>query len=150
MKTIYIFTITLLLPFGLLTAFTGEQNYVSQTTESELIINMTSDAIEDAHSTYMGLRFAEMGLEEGLDVTIFLNVHGVRLLQSDGATLTFDENNLRDILDDFTDNGGTVIVCPMCLQVHGMELSSIPSNFEAGEAESMMNRIKNGPAVFTY
>jgi predicted peroxiredoxin len=114
------------------------------------MINLTSDAFEDAHSTYMGLRFAEMGLEEGLDVTIFLNVDGVRLLQSDGATLTFDDDNLRTILDDITNNGGTVIVCPMCLQMHGMELSSIPSNFETGEAESMMNRIKNGPAVFTY
>jgi len=150
MKTSYSSIITLLFLFGLLTAFTGEHKYASQITDSELIINMTSDAFEDAHSTYMGLRFAEMGLDQGLEVTIFLNVHGVRLLQTEGATLSFDDNNLRAMLDDFTDNGGTVIVCPMCLQVHGMELSSIPSNFEAGEAEPMMNRIKNGAAVFTY
>jgi len=149
MKTFYSLFVILLLT-GLFTACASEHQDTTQSTDSELLINMTSDAFEDAHSTYMGLRFAEMGLDQGLEVTIFLNVHGVRLLESEGATLTFDDNNLRAMLDDFTDNGGTVIVCPMCLQIHGMELSSIPSNFEAGEAESMMNRIKTGATVFTY
>ena len=150
MKTLYSSIIILLLLFGLLTAFTSEHKYASESGDAELMINMTSDAFEDAHSTYMGLRFAEMGLQQGLEVTIFLNVHGVRLLESEGKGLSFDDNNLRAMLDDFTDNGGTVIVCPTCLQIHGMELSSIPSNFEAGKAEPMMNRIKNGAAVFTY
>ncbi len=149
MKTFYSLFVILLFT-GLFTAFASEHQDTTQSTDSELLINMTSDAFEDAHSTYMGLRFAEMGLQQGLEVTIFLNVHGVRLLESEGKGLSFDDNNLRAMLDDFTDNGGTVIVCPTCLQIHGMELSSIPSNFEAGKAEPMMNRIKNGAAVFTY
>ncbi|TVR14317.1 MAG: hypothetical protein EA391_12915 [Balneolaceae bacterium] len=148
MKTLKIVLIALLI-ISLANISSEAKNYL-QMESSEMIINLTSDAFDDAHSTYMAIHFAEMGLSNDLEVIIFLNVHGVRLLETAAGNLSFRGESLVEKLSSFVDQGGKVIVCPMCMQAYGMDGSNLPANFELGEATSMMNRIKNKPVVFTY
>lgn len=116
----------------------------------ELFINLTSDATENAHSTFMGLHFAENALKDGMDVTIFMNVDGVKLLQPGADTLVFDGENIREILNNIADNDGKVIACPHCMQIHGISKEDLPENFILGEKDVMMAKIRNNPTVFTY
>ncbi len=148
MKTLKIVLTTLLILS--LANISSEAKKNVQTESAEMIINLKSDAFEDAHSTYMAINFAEMGLSNDLEVIIFLNVHGVRLLEEEAASLSFLGESLVDKLNSFVEMGGRVIVCPMCMQAYGMDTGDLPANFERGEATSMMNRIKNKPVVFTY
>ncbi len=148
MKVLKITLITILILS--LANISSEAKKNVQMESAEMIINLTSDAFEDAHSTYMAINFAEMGLSNDLEVTIFLNVHGVRLLEEEAASLSFHGESLVDKLNSFVEQGGKVIVCPMCMQAYGMDTGDLPANFELGEAISMMNRIKNKPVVFTY
>lgn len=116
----------------------------------ELLINLTSDATENAHSTFMGLHFAENALKDGMDVTIFMNVDGVKLLQPGADTLVFDGENIREILNNIADNDGKVIACPHCMQIHGISKEDLPENFILGEKDVMMAKIRSNPTVFTY
>jgi len=116
----------------------------------ELLINLTSDATENAHSTFMGLHFAENALKDGMDVTIFMNVDGVKLLQPGADTLVFDGENIRKILNNIADNEGKVIACPHCMQIHGISKEDLPENFILGEKDVMMAKIRSKPTVFTY
>ncbi len=70
---------------------------------SRLIINLTSDATENAHSSLMGLHFAEKALNNGMEVTVFLNVDSVKLLQSGGDTISFHDENIRQLLNSIVD-----------------------------------------------
>lgn len=148
MKVLKITLITILILS--LANISSEAKKSVQMESTEMIINLTSDAFEDTHSTYMAINFAEMGLLNDLEVIIFLNVHGVRLLEEAAINLTFRGESLVDKLNFFVEKGGKVIVCPMCMQAYGMDTGDLPANFELGEATSMMNRIKNKPVVFTY
>jgi sulfur relay (sulfurtransferase) complex TusBCD TusD component (DsrE family) len=117
---------------------------------NELLINLTSDATENAHSTFMGLHFAENALKDGMDVTIFMNVDGVKLLQPGADTLMFDGENIRGILNSIAENDGKVIACPHCMQIHGISKEDLPENFILGEKDVMMAKIRSNPTVFTY
>ncbi|MCA1750679.1 MAG: DsrE family protein [Cryomorphaceae bacterium] len=117
---------------------------------NELIINLTSDATENAHGAFMGLHFAEKAQNSGVNVTVFLNVDGVKLLQSGADTISFEEESLRSILDSIQSKGGQVIACPHCMQVHGVKKSDLPGNFILGEEKVMMDKIIGNPTVFTY
>lgn len=138
-----------LLILSLTISASDAKNY-HQIESADMIINLTSNAFEDPHSTFMAISFANMGLTNDMDVIIFLNVHGVRLLETDATTLTFNGESLVDKLNSFVEQGGKVIVCPMCMKAYGIGNSDLPASFQLGEATSMMIRIKNKPAVFTY
>lgn len=117
---------------------------------NELMINMTSDATEDAHSALMGLHFAEMALENGMDVSVFLNVDGVKLLLPGARDIEFDGENLVDLLMKFKDNGGTVIACPHCMMINDVDKSKLPEGVVVSSPDFMSAKLMKAPTVFTY
>jgi len=87
--------------------------------EASLFINLTSD---DIHRAGMAISFAQSVLKNGHETTIFLNITGVRIASTNipqhinGMT----EKSLQQMLQEFIAEGGTVIVCPTCLQQAGI------------------------------
>lgn len=85
-----------------------------------LLVNITSDELDRAA---MAISFAERMLkEQGMPVTIFLNVEGVRLADKNiPQNVHVSGQTLQAMLQTFIADGGTVLVCPMCMKnVGGM------------------------------
>lgn len=85
-----------------------------------LLVNITSDELDRAA---MAISFAERMLkEQGMPVTIFLNVEGVRLADKNiPQHVHVSGQTLQAMLQTFMADGGAVLVCPMCMQnVGGM------------------------------
>ncbi|MCZ4410541.1 hypothetical protein O3Q51_17120 [Cryomorphaceae bacterium 1068] len=91
--------------FGILTILAAtscvnvEKEVNVEETPKHLLINLTSDATVNAHGSMMGLHFAEKALKNNMEVTVFLNVDGVKLLRSGADTIVFDGENIRGLLD---------------------------------------------------
>lgn len=92
---------------------------------SGLFVNITTD---DLNRSAMAISFATRVLNQtDKPVTLFFNVEGVRLLDTTIPEQTYS-NGLtpRDMIQTFMDDGGVVLICPMCLKnVGGMEEDEI-------------------------
>lgn len=117
---------------------------------AELIINLISDPMADPHSSLMGLHLAQRARKNGQQVTVFLNVHGVKLMAPGADTLVFHEENLHKVLKDLMADGGMVRACPHCMMVHEVEEARLPEGVEVMRDDLMMEKISNNPTVFTY
>jgi sulfur relay (sulfurtransferase) complex TusBCD TusD component (DsrE family) len=100
-----------------------------------LFINLTSDQVNRAR---MAITLAHRVLvEKKIPVTIWLNVEGVRLL--DGRLLQpryGDGKSNLEVLEAFMRDGGTVMVCPMCMKnVGGLEVKDLPKGVILSEME---------------
>ncbi|NBB89529.1 MAG: hypothetical protein GVX96_07085 [Bacteroidetes bacterium] len=116
----------------------------------ELIINLTSDATISAHGALMGIHLAEKAIDNGLNVTVFLNVNGVKLLQPGADSLVFHGENIITALHKVTEKGGEIMACPHCMEALGIDQAKIPSNVTLSEEKVMMDKLQNNPTVFTY
>jgi sulfur relay (sulfurtransferase) complex TusBCD TusD component (DsrE family) len=145
----YLITVFLVAPLLLSCEVTSSEQKATAAS-SELIINLTSDATKSAHGSLMGIHLAENALDNGLDVMVFLNVNGVKLLQPGADTLVFHGENILQALDKVVEKGGEVRVCPHCAEALGVDKSQIPAKFKMQEEKAMMDKLKNNPTVFTY
>ncbi len=117
---------------------------------ADLLINLTSDATQDAHSTLMGLHFAQNARKSGLPVTVFLNVDGVKLMSPGADTLAFDGENLQELLKALQEAGVEILACPHCMQVEGLSEGDLLKGVRLADEGTMMQKIKAGPTVMTY
>jgi predicted peroxiredoxin len=117
---------------------------------TELMINLISDPMSDPHSGLMGLHLAQKALKGGKDVTVFLNVHGVKLLSAEADSLVFHEENLKSVLMELIQDGGVVRVCPHCAEVHEITADDFPEGVQLMKDSLMMDKLNSNLTVFTY
>ena len=117
---------------------------------AELIINLISDPIEDPHSSLMGLHLGQKVLANEMEVTVFMNVHGVKLMSPKADSLDFHGENLQEVLTDLITNGASVRACPHCMEVHGIQAGELLEGVEVMNDKVMMEKIGQNPTVFTY
>ena len=86
---------------------------------TSLLVNLTTD---DTWAAGMALGFAGRVLEQGYDVTIFLNVRGVSVASNaiSHDTHSIAEQTPHETLAGLIENGATVIVCPVCQEKAGI------------------------------
>lgn len=118
--------------------------------ESRLMINMTSDPMEDPHSILMGLHLAQNVMKQGMPATVFLNVHGVKLMLAEAEDLSFQDENLRAVLSEILESGGQVLICPHCMEAHGVTEERLMEGVTVSEPSIMMETLRASPTVFTY
>ena len=101
-----------------LAAAEGAEESASESSTS-LLVNLTTD---DTWAAGMALGFASRVLEQGYDVTIFLNVSGVRVASTviSHDTHSMAEQTPHEMLAGLIENGATVIVCPVCQEKAGI------------------------------
>lgn len=106
-----------------------------ETGAQSLFINLTRNEPNRARMAIMLAR--RVHSEKGIPTTIWLNVEGVRLLDGSLAQPHFEgeETPLKQ-LEAFMQEGGTVMVCPMCLKgVGGMTKDDLPAGVILSEME---------------
>jgi len=146
----YLITVVLVATLFISCEVTTSEQKTTAGSSGELIINLTSDATLNLHGSLMGIHLAEKALDNGLDVMVFLNVNGVKLLQPGADTLVFHGENILQALDKVVEKGGEVRVCPHCAEALGVDKTRIPAKFKMQEEKVMMEKLKNNPTVFTY
>lgn len=149
MKIIKRNTIAALLMLCLTFAMQAQQSNEMEG-EPQLIINLTSDVEQDPHSALMGMHLAQKSMKNGIDVTLFLNVHAVKLLLPESKDIEFHNENLREVLMTILEDGGTVIICPHCMDAHNVKKEDLPKGVVYGKDLTLINKIKDNPTVFTY
>lgn len=115
-----------------------------------LIINLTSDATENPHGSLMGMHLAQKSLKNGMDVAVFLNVSGVKLMLPASDSISFQGENLQNVLKDIMDNGGKVLACPHCMEVHKVKDTDLMEGVKYVNDNTVIAMIELNPTVFTY
>lgn len=84
-----------------------------------LFVNMTTD---DGHRAAMGIGFGYNQLLRGHPLTVFLNDRGVMLAaRSNTDKFPSQQRTLADIMA----KGGTVFVCPTCMDHYGLAVADL-------------------------
>ena len=89
-----------------------------------IFYNLTT---EEAWAAGMALGQANKALENGYQVTIFLNVRGVFLASKKFKTDSWGDSgkSLQDMLKAAMDKGAKVIICPMCMKKAGLTMDDV-------------------------
>jgi len=97
-----------------------------------LFVNMTTG---DSWRGWMGLHFAHNTMKQGHQVTIFLNLDGVKLAAKSGdqEKRPSMQRVPREIVADFIKDGGKVLVCGPCLSEFGLKMEDLVDGVELGK-----------------
>jgi predicted peroxiredoxin len=115
------------------------------------VLNLTTGK-EDLHKAWMGLALAEHALDDGRQVTVFLNVHAPALAsKKEGAALKFgDKLPMDKMLEKLLGRGATVLVCPACMEAMGVAESDLIQGAQLADREKLFSRLGPNTAVFSY
>jgi len=84
---------------------------------------MTSITTADVNRAAMAIQFTHAAMKsKGVPATLFFNVDGVRLVNRGIPSPVYPTGqSIREMLEAFMHDGGTVLACPMCMKhVAGM------------------------------
>ena len=98
----------------------------------------------------MGLHLGQKVLENDMEVTVFMNVHGVKLMSTGADSLAFHGEILQEVLTGLIGSGAAVRACPHCMEVHGIKAEELLEGVEVMNDKVMMEKIGMNPTVFTY
>lgn len=108
-----------------------------ETSNDPLFISVTTD---QGHRAKMGIGFGKSQHERGHSVTIFLNDKGV-VLASQANTSMYATH--QEMLKSIIDQGGKVLICPMCIKHYGVKKSDLLAGVQVSNPEL------TGQALFT-
>lgn len=83
-------------------------------------------------------------------MTVFLYIHGVKLMKPGGETLVFHEENPPRLLKDVMADGCNVRVCPHCMMEHKVEAEGHRDGIQVMDNDLLIEKIRKNPTVFTY
>ncbi len=117
-----------------------------------LLVNITTD---DTWTANMAISLAHTALRSGEahSVTIFLNVRGVYLADSDRlpATEGNSELNIHQKLINFMADGGNVVACPSCSREAGLTQDDYLEGVVLGEPGGILPfLLDHNTAVMSY
>ncbi|MGE0450783.1 MAG: DsrE family protein [Vicinamibacterales bacterium] len=111
--------------------------------KESVFVNLTSD---EPQRVTMALNFATKLVEGGNTVTLFLNVDGVRLASTKVATLSQQRRGLAA----FMKAGGTVVICPHCMQVRKVAESDLMAGLTMGGEGAATQAFLSSPRSISY
>jgi predicted peroxiredoxin len=114
----------------------------------KLFINLTSDELNRAT---MAIVFGTRVLtEQDIPVTISLSVEGTRIADMNiPESRNADGNSLKELLTKFMDQGGTVVICEMCMNnVAGLKEDELLDGVQVGGGMAAL--LEDGTTVVSF
>ena len=113
------------------TAVATPQAYAQtpQAAEKQDIVVHLGSFTNDLHSAFMALSLATNLHKHGAEVTVFLDREGVRLadVRERGDLTWGDSGGTSAAMTEFVQAGGTVLLCPHCASLAGIEAANVRS-----------------------
>jgi predicted peroxiredoxin len=118
---------------------------------TKLLINLTT-AKDNPDKTVVAFVVANAGVAAGQEVTIFLSVEGVRLAvpgYADDITSP-GFKPLKELLADFTNNGGNIWVCPPCFNARELDKDNLILGASFAGGAAVVELLAQGAASLSY
>ena len=122
---------------------------LAQEAEKNVVVHIGQYS-NDLHSATMGVGLAGNLQEAGAQVTIFVDREAVRIGDEGHPLLIYGDSDLDELLSSFLDGGGSVLVCPHCARLGGVEPDELRDGFEMGTRESIAELFLNADTVIDY
>lgn len=121
--------------------------------EKKKLVIIGSRGVDDERAT-VSWTIANVGLAEGLDVTMFLVSTGVDLVRKGGVdggvrTNPFDPP-LKELIDKFLAAGGAIWACPPCAKVRGYTEEDLLDGVVVKGSVALHGLIKEGAATLSF
>ena len=107
----------------------------------------------DDERTAVALTIANVGLSEGVEVTLFLVSAGVDVVRKGAADLMRMnplDPSLGEMLESLQANGGQIWSCPPCTSVRGYEDGDLIEGVEIKGAVALHDLIKSGASTVCF
>jgi len=89
--------------------------------DTKKLVVLVSRGLDDERAT-VAWTLANAAIDSGQEVTVFLVSAGVDLVRrgaADKVQMNPDDPSMRELIDKFMANGGTVWACPPCASLRG-------------------------------
>jgi predicted peroxiredoxin len=120
--------------------------------EGKVVINLAT-GLEDAERVTVAFLVGGAAAEQGKEVAMFLTKEAVRLaLPGYGEAVACEGcPPVARLFQQYADNGGQLLVCPICFQARKLDESSFVPNARLAGATPLWEWIGSDPAtVFSY
>ena len=121
-------------------------------TSGKVVINLAT-GLEDAERVTVAFLVGGAAAEKGKPVTTFLTKEAVRLALAGMADAVACDGcpPLARLFQQYADNGGELLVCPICFQARKLDEASLVSNAKLGGATPLWDWIgEESATVFSY
>jgi predicted peroxiredoxin len=118
---------------------------------AKVVINLATGT-EDPERVMIAFLVAGAALEAGKTVAFFLTKEAVRLALPGHAVGEACRGcpPLERLFEQFAENGGELLACPICLNSRGLEGAELVPNARAAGATPLWEWIGDGATVFSY
>lgn len=114
---------------------------------------MLKEAPSNVNVSFMALGVAKMLAEKGHDVTLFLNIDAVRLVDKrQPLNLKFGmrDGTLEDVYNGLIKAGGKFIACPNCSKVAGLTKENLRPGAVFGNPKLVSTAILEADKIINY
>ena len=116
------------------------------------IVIINSRGLDDERSS-VAWSVANTSISSNMDVTVFLVAAGVDWVRkgaADVARLNPLDPTMSDMIGNFIENGGKVLVCPPCAKVRGYNEDSLIDGAIIAGAPVMLEEIQQGAGALSF
>jgi predicted peroxiredoxin len=120
--------------------------------ESKVVINLAT-GLEDSERVTVAFLVGGAAAEQGRPVAMFLTKEAVRLAVPGFADAVACEDcpPLSRLFEQFAENGGELLVCPICAKARKLDEGNLAENARLAGATPLWEWIGDEPAtVFSY
>ena len=121
-------------------------------TTQKIVVHL-SHFTDDIHACFMALKVANLMQEQGAEVTVFLDLEGVRLAarrQALAFTWGAESPPLSKYYDQFTSGGGKVLLCPHCAKSAKLNDPGLKRNAELATTAALGKLLLDADKVIDY
>jgi predicted peroxiredoxin len=121
------------------------------TNDSKVVINLAT-GLEDQERVTVAFLVGGAALEAGKQVAMFLTKEAVRLALPGVAEGVACEGcpPLARLFEQYTENGGELLVCPICFNSKKLDEGSLIGSAKLAGATPLWEWIGEGATVFSY
>jgi predicted peroxiredoxin len=118
---------------------------------AKVVVNLAT-GLEDAERVMIAFLVAGAAAEQGKQVTMFLTKEAVRIALPGYADAVACEGcpPLARLFEQYAENGGRLLVCPICFDARKLDKDALVANAELGGATPLWSWIGDGATVFSY
>jgi predicted peroxiredoxin len=119
---------------------------------AKVVVNLVT-GMEDPERVMIAFLVGGAAAEQGKTVTMFLTKEAVRLAVPGVAVGTACDGcpPIERLFQQYADNGGELLVCPICVSARKLDAEGFVANARVGGATPLWEWVGSDPAtVFTY